>query len=85
MNSWPAQAAQARFSEFLDKSLKDGPRTVTRFGAEVAVLVPIGEWKRMREMTRPTLKELLLTDSPTMDIPIPARGRLRRRPIEPLD
>lgn len=85
MNSWPVQDAKARFSEFLDTSIKNGPQVVTRRGAEVAVLVPIAEWKRLRGNVRPTLTELLLADRPRGDIPIPQRGRLSRRPIEPFE
>lgn len=85
MHRWPVQDAKARFSELLDTSLREGPQMVTRRGAEVAVLVPIGEWKRLRDTGRPTLKELLLSDSPRGDIPMPRRGTLRRRPATPLD
>jgi antitoxin Phd len=85
MHRWPVQDAKARFSELLDTSLREGPQTVTRRGAEVAVLVPIEEWKRLRDTGRPTLKELLLSDSPRGDIPMPQRGALRRRPATPLD
>jgi prevent-host-death family protein len=38
---WQVQEAKARFSEFLDASLREGPQVVTRRGIEVAVLVPI--------------------------------------------
>lgn len=85
MNSWPVQDAKARFSEFLDTSLKDGAQVVTRRGAEVAVLVPIAEWNRLRETARLTLKELLLADSPRGDIPVPARGKLHRRAVVPFE
>ena len=40
---WPVQDAKARFSEFLDASLRDGPQVVTGRGVEAAVLVPIEE------------------------------------------
>jgi hypothetical protein len=43
------------------------------------VLVPLREWQRLQEAARPTLKELLLADEARGDIPIPRRGRLRRR------
>jgi antitoxin Phd len=74
MNSWPVQDAEARFSELLDAALKEGPQMVTRRGAEVAVLVPIAEWKRLRATSRPTLKELLLADGPRADILTPQAG-----------
>jgi antitoxin Phd len=80
MRSWPVQDAKARFSEFLDACMTDGPQMVTKRGAEAAVLVPVDVWQRMQATARPSLKELLLTDTARMEIPIPPRGRLRRRP-----
>jgi antitoxin Phd len=81
MQVWPVQDAKARFSEFLDACMTDGPQMVTRRGAETAVLVPVEVWKRLQAAARPGLKELLLSDAARMDIPIPPRGRLRRRPV----
>lgn len=79
--SWPVQEAKARFSELLDKSLKEGPQIVTKRGVETAVLVPIGEWRRLHQRARPTLKELLLAPEPRFEagLPYPRRGSLRRR------
>ena len=81
MQVWPVQDAKAKFSEFLDTCLTDGPQMVTKRGAEAAVLVPVEVWRRLQIAARPSLKELLLSDSARMDIPIPQRGRLRRRPM----
>ncbi len=80
MRKWQVQDAKARFSEFLEASLKEGPQVVTKRGIEAAVLVPVDEWRRINKAARPTLKELLLADAPRADIPVPPRGRLRRRP-----
>jgi prevent-host-death family protein len=79
--SWPVQEAKARFSEFLEKSLKDGPQIVTKRGIETAVLVPIEEWRRLQQRARPTLKELLLAPEPRFQggLPYSRRGRLHRR------
>ena len=79
MKVWPVQDAKARFSEFLDTSLRDGPQVVSRRGAEVAVLIPMEDWRRLRDAARPTLKQLLLQDEPRFDLPVPSRGRQRRR------
>ena len=79
MKSWPVQDAKARFSEFLDTCLREGPQVVTKRGADAAVLVPVEDWRRLQRSARPTLKELLLADKPRSAIPTPARGRLRRR------
>ena len=82
--SWAVQDAKARFSELLDASLRDGPQVVTRRGVEAAVLVPIEEWRRLKQAARPTLKELLLSPDSRFSLALPERGRLRRRrTIEP--
>lgn len=79
MTSWSVQDAKARFSEFLDTCLKEGPQVVTKRGAEAAVLVPAQEWRRLERSSRPTLKQLLLAEAPRAELAIPRRGRLRRR------
>jgi len=82
MHTWPVQDAKARFSEFLDACLSEGPQLVTRRGAEAAVLVPMQEWRRLQATARPTLKQLLLSDQARGDLVIPARGQAKRRRIE---
>jgi len=79
MRIWPVQDAKARFSEFLEKCLTEGPQMVTRRGAEAAVLVPADEWRRLQASARRSLKELLLSDDARAEIPVPARGQARRR------
>ena len=84
MHAWPVQDAKARFSEFLDACLVDGPQMVTRRGAEAAVLVPVQEWRRMQSAARPSLKQLLLSDQTRTDLIVPPRGQAKRRPVEPM-
>jgi len=79
MKSWPVQDAKARFSEFLEKCLTEGPQMVTKRGAEAAVLVPAEEWRRLQASARPSLKELLLSDQARTQALTPARRRARRR------
>ena len=83
MKVWPVQDAKARFSEFLDACLAEGPQMVTRRGAEAAVLVPAAEWKRL-SAARPSLKELLLSDAARTEFLVPARGSARRRRVAAL-
>jgi antitoxin Phd len=85
MRIWPVQDAKARFSEMLEASVKEGPQIVTKRGVETAVLVPVEEWRRLRSSGRRSLKELLLADTPRGEIPLPGRGRLRRRRVTPAD
>lgn len=79
MQCWPVQDAKARFSEFLEKCLKEGPQMVTRRGAEAAVLVPADEWRRLQAGARRSLKELLLSDEARAQLQVPSRGAARRR------
>ena len=79
MKTWPVQDAKARFSEFLETCLADGPQMVTKRGAEAAVLVPVDEWRRLRAASRPSLKQLLLEDTARTELVIPGRGSARRR------
>lgn len=79
MNKWPVQDAKARFSEFLERCLAEGPQMVTRRGAEAAVLVPVEQWRRLQAAARPSLKQLLLTDVTRTNLILPKRGHARRR------
>jgi len=79
VGSWQVQDAKARFSEFLDATIKKGPQVVTRRGIETAVLVPIEEWNRLQKAARPGLKALLLAPEARFENLIPASRNLRRR------
>ncbi|MXZ24710.1 MAG: type II toxin-antitoxin system Phd/YefM family antitoxin [Caldilineaceae bacterium SB0665_bin_21] len=76
---WPVQDAKSRFSELLDTALAEGPQIVTRRGVEAAVLLPIEQWRRLEQMTRPNLKELLLISEARTDDLAPPRQRHHRR------
>ena len=79
--AWQVYDAKARFSEFLDATIKDGPQVVTRRGVETAVLVPIDEWKRLKSQASPSLKEILLDPgAPRFEDIVPARGEDPSRP-----
>lgn len=83
MQTWPVQDAKARFSEFLETCLAQGPQMVTKRGAEVAVLVPVAEWQRLQAAARPSLKELLLAGQARAELVLPSRGYARRRALAP--
>ena len=63
MKVWSVQDAKARFSEFLEACLCDGPQMVTKRGAEAAVLIPAAQWRRLHAAAMPSLKELLQSDA----------------------
>lgn len=79
MKTWPVQDAKARFSEFLDACISDGPQMVTKRGTEAAVLVPVDEWRRLKATARPSIKQLLLLDVGRTDALTAPRGIARRR------
>jgi antitoxin Phd len=81
MTSWQLQDAKARFSEFLDAALKEGPQMVTRRGVEAAVLVPVEEWRRLQQEARRNIKDLLLGEGPRFDDLVSKRGSTRRRDL----
>jgi prevent-host-death family protein len=79
MDKWPVQDAKARFSEMLEASLSQ-PQMVTKRGVEAAVLVSAAEWRRLApKRGERSLKEVLLAPTPRADIPLPKRGKIRRR------
>lgn len=79
MKTWPVQDAKAHFSELLQASLTQGPQIVTKHGAEAAVLVPVQDWRRLTARARPGFKALLIAPEARTELPIPKRGKLRRR------
>ncbi|HEX9110965.1 MAG TPA: type II toxin-antitoxin system Phd/YefM family antitoxin [Terriglobales bacterium] len=81
MASWQVQDAKARFSEFLNATIKKGPQIVTRRGIETAVLVPIEEWNRLQRAARPGLKALLFAPEARFENSIPESRKLRRRAV----
>lgn len=84
MKTWPVQDAKARFSEFLEARIKDGPQLVTKRGAEAAVLVPVDEWRRLKATAPLSIKQLLLSDVGRTSTLTPARGSARRRKVAAL-
>lgn len=84
MQTWPVQDAKARFSELLDACIAGKPQMVTKRGMEAAVLVPVDVWRRLQASSKPSLKQLLLSDQARSDLVIPARGKAKRRTIEVL-
>lgn len=85
MQTWSVQDAKARFSEFLDACISEGPQMVTKRGLEVAILVPTDVWQRLQNAARPSLKQLLLSNVGKTDLFIPARGNARRRKVQTLE
>ena len=85
MQTWPVQDAKARFSEFLEACIAEGPQMVTKRGAEAAVLIPVEDWRRLQASARPSLKQLLLSDTGRGELVLPARGQARRRTVQEME
>ena len=81
---WQVQDAKARFSEFLQTTLTQGPQIVTKRGVEIAVLVPIEQWRRLERMAKPNIKDLLLTPEARIDALAPPRAKHRYRAPTPV-
>ena len=77
--NWQIQQAKARFSEMVERTLKDGPQTVTRHGKPVAVLVPADQYRRFRSKGR-SFKAMLVA-APLAGIEI-RRSREKTRKID---
>ena len=94
MASWPIQGTHDRLAEVLETTLREGPQTVTKDGIDVAVVVPITEWRRItgandasprgHSAKYGSMVDWLLAPEPKIDNLeelIGPRGRfLRRRP-----
>jgi len=78
---WQVYDAKARFSEFLETTLNEGPQVITRRGVETAVLVPIEEWNRLKAAVGSPAKDPLLDPDGPHDLHIPPRRRFRLRPF----
>lgn len=83
MNSWKTDEAKARFAEFIEAALNNGPQILASEGREVAVLVSIETWRQLCFATHSNIKSLLLAPEPRFDDVFPRRRKLKRRP--PLD
>ena len=51
---WQIQEAKQRFSEMIRAVTTEGPQVITRHGEDVAVVVDIGEYRRL---TRPAVAD----------------------------
>ncbi|MFC4533469.1 type II toxin-antitoxin system Phd/YefM family antitoxin [Sphaerisporangium dianthi] len=58
MAQWQLQEAKQRFSEVIRQAHDEGPQVVTRHGEEVAVIIDIAEYRRLKHGA-PDFKEFL--------------------------
>jgi len=74
--AWQLQEAKAKFSELVQRTLDEGPQTVTRHGKDVVVVVSADEFRKL-SARRPGLLEVLMS-GPEGELELPPRARQER-------
>jgi antitoxin Phd len=74
---WQVQEAKQRFSELLRAAASEGPQIVTRHGHEVAVVIDVSEFHRIRGDTA-DFKDYLRSGPVTDDLELARSGELPR-------
>ena len=69
MAIWQVQDAKTRFSELIERARTDGPQTITRHGAERAVVLSIEDYRALAAH-KPDFKAHLLGGPKFDDFPI---------------
>jgi len=46
--AWQVQTAKQRFSEVVERAVTEGPQVITKHGKPTAVVIEIGEYRRLR-------------------------------------
>jgi len=64
---WQVQEAKQKFSEVLRRAHEDGPQIVTRHGTDVAVVIDIREYRRLKGEER-SLKDFVLTPASGVEV-----------------
>ena len=80
MATWQVQDAKARFSEVIERARTEGPQTITRHGAERAVVLSIEDYRALAAH-RPDFKAHLLGGPKVDDFSI-ERDRDAGRTVE---
>jgi antitoxin Phd len=65
--------------ELIDDTLEKGPQVVTRRGIDIAVVVSIDEWRKLKDENRLTWKDVLLGEDPRFELPLPKSGTVKSR------
>jgi prevent-host-death family protein len=77
MSRWQLQDAKQQFSRVVDQARSDGAQVVTRNGKEVAVVLGIDEYRRLRA-DGGAFKRFLLEGPRVEDLPIERSPELAR-------
>ena len=49
---WELDEAAASLEEVFDSALKDGPQIITQDSKEIAVMISLKEWQRLKRQSR---------------------------------
>ena len=74
---WQVQDAKQRFSELIRTAHADGPQVVTRHGEEIAVVIDIAEYRRLKGETA-EFKDYLRSGPDFDDLDLDRVGELPR-------
>lgn len=80
MSRWQLQHAKQQFSRVVDLARREGPQLVTRNGKEVAVVIDVDEYRRLRS-DGGDFKRFLLSVPHVDELPI-ERSKEPARTIE---
>jgi len=80
MATWQVQEAKARLSEVIDRARTEGPQTITRHGAERAIVLSIEDYRALAAH-KPDFKAYLL-GGPKVDDFVVERDRDTGRTVE---
>ena len=78
MNLWQLQEAKARFSELVERTLRNGAQIVTRRGKKVVVLLSYEEYRRLIAPKGNLAQFLLESPLAGSDLPIERDNSLPR-------
>jgi len=67
--TWQVQTAKQRFSELVERAVREGPQIVTKHGRETVVVLEIGEYRKLLGVPM-DFKEFLLSMPRTDDLEI---------------
>jgi len=73
MAIWQVNEAKAHFSEVIDRACSEGPQTITRHGAERAVVLSAADYQTLLK-NRPDFKSWLLGGPKIDDFDIERNG-----------
>jgi prevent-host-death family protein len=77
MSNWPLQEAKTHFSAVIERARAEGPQTITRHGAERAVILSIEDYRALAAL-KPSFKAHLLGGPKVDDFPIERDSDLGR-------